>query len=110
MLIVTSISFLPACQKGFTTPLSQYIGKISYALYLTHWIVIRVFALRFRDKIWSVTRKDTELGYHGGILLTGILYIFVCVWMADLYWRMVDLPTIGFARWLEKKCLAKTRP
>lgn len=109
MLILTSISFLPACQRLFTTPLSQYAGRISFALYLTHELVIRVFILRFQKKVWAVIGKESVLGYHGGVLIAAIIYVFSSIWAADVFWRAIDIPSVNLARWFEEKSVDRRR-
>jgi hypothetical protein len=31
----------------------------------------------------------------------------VCIWWADIFMRLVDTPSVTFARWLEGKCGAE---
>lgn len=52
--------------------------------------------------------QHTEAGFWGRGVVWGLgLVVFggVCVWVADVFWRVVDVPTVRFARWVEGKCL-----
>ena len=111
VLIVSSIAFLPSCQRVFTTRLGKYLGQISYALYLVHGLTNRTFGKWIRKYIWRrVTGRRTWWGYNGGWFITSMIYIPIVIWLADMFYRMIDGPTVKFARWLEQKCFVEEKP
>ncbi|KAF2096402.1 acyltransferase-like protein [Rhizodiscina lignyota] len=91
-------------QRPFNHPFAQYLGKISYALYLVHGPVIHVVGYRVEEWCWSVTGRDTPMKYNLGFFLSTLVIVPVTVWIADLFWRGVDTPCVRFARWFEKRC------
>ncbi|KAK6584413.1 hypothetical protein PZA11_002637 [Diplocarpon coronariae] len=104
VLVVLSISNLPAVQRVFTTPVVSYLGKISYALYLTHGILLRAFVAPVQKKLVRLASAGHDIEFHLAIFLSGILLLFVAIPCADLVWRAVDSPSVDLARWLETHC------
>jgi peptidoglycan/LPS O-acetylase OafA/YrhL len=98
---------------GMVTPIlnsgiAQYLGRISFALYLTHGLVIRslgyVVIWKLRAYSGAYVRERTSLGQFVFIWLCGYIVILpVCLWMADLFWRSIDTPSVKLARWLEQQ-------
>jgi peptidoglycan/LPS O-acetylase OafA/YrhL len=105
MLLVGSLSFLPTAQRAFTTPVARYLGKVSYAFYIVHFFM--QFSLR--HVLWQdfhvVTNPGSITNPLGwGFLLSMLIDIPVTLWVADIFWRLVDAPTVRLAKWLEGKC------
>jgi hypothetical protein len=40
-----------------------------------------------------------------GFVLAGIINITSTIWVADVFMRAVDIPTVQFAKWIEGKCI-----
>jgi peptidoglycan/LPS O-acetylase OafA/YrhL len=102
--IVAAFTQLKCLQSIFTTPVAIYLGNISYALYLTHNLCLTILEPRLVPLLGQLFSKRTFWGRHmswlGGLAL--FLPVIICV--ADLFWRVVDTPSVKFARWLEEKC------
>lgn len=96
-------------QKPFACALGRYLGSISYALYLVHGLINRTLGYSVVYNLWeSVTGKKTLWQYESGFALGGLIVIPMTVWVADLFWRYIDIPTVKFARWFETKVLKTT--
>jgi peptidoglycan/LPS O-acetylase OafA/YrhL len=105
--LLASISQLPI--KGmFETNFCQYLGKISFSLYLVHEFCLILFGLRFSELLMAVTGVAPKSGT--------LLYWIVCavwfwtftatVWaLAAQVEKRVDAPSVRFARVLERRCL-----
>ncbi|CAD0087813.1 unnamed protein product, partial [Aureobasidium vineae] len=108
ILLIWSTSSHQPLQSVFTHPITQYLGKISYPLYLVHGAVIHTLGYGIMDFMWGSFGRDTvfkkEFGF--GVAVVGV--VVVVVWMADLFMRVVDTPTVKFAKWLEEKCVMKS--
>ncbi|KAH7175252.1 acyltransferase family-domain-containing protein [Dactylonectria macrodidyma] len=89
-------------QRFFTSDIIQYLGKISYALYLVHGTVILLVSLRLDMMMLDITGVD-GYRYHVGFLLGSFFSIPLVFWCADVFWRAVDIPSVKFARWFEGK-------
>ena len=111
ILIVGSISFLPAAKAFFSTPIARYLGKISYALYLVHALLNMTLRFFLWNTFWNALQYESEEGhdakFEGGWILGSLIYIPIVLWAADVFWRAADAPTVSFAKWLEGKCFVK---
>jgi peptidoglycan/LPS O-acetylase OafA/YrhL len=103
--LVLSVTRLPLLQTPFTWSLIQYLGKISYALYLMHGPVMHSVGYIIEGWCWDATGYDTENAYIFGFLLSMLFNVPLVIWAADVFWRFVDAPSVKFARWLESKVI-----
>ena len=102
----------------------QYLGKISFALYLMHGPVIRMIGFGVVPWVYrEVLGLDID-GVAGGMggsgekqvpgareVVEAWVVVLVLVgpviwWTSDLFHRVVDEPCVRLARWVEGKCLA----
>jgi peptidoglycan/LPS O-acetylase OafA/YrhL len=96
-------------QNIFTTQIAQYLGNISYALYLTHNLCLTIMeptVVPLLDKVFS---KSTFWGRHFAWVAGLVIYLPFIIFVADLFWRAVDSPIVKFARWLETKCVVEKK-
>jgi peptidoglycan/LPS O-acetylase OafA/YrhL len=98
---IAAIVMLLACenndllQQPFITPIAQYLGDISFALYIVHIPVC-----------YSIGRVVTVAGmemigrpFAGFMLATAFILPFL-LWLADVYWRLIDAKSVEFAKWV----------
>lgn len=107
VLFVLAVSYLPGWQRLFTSAPAQYLGKISYALYLVHGPTLHVVGYHLEKFAWSLTGTEGNQ-YHRGWFLGVCLCCPIVIWFADVFWRAVDQPTVKFAKWLESQLRAKS--
>lgn len=105
-LVVWSFMHLPRVQSIFTTPIAQYLGRISYAFYIVHGPILHLFGYNLVLKCWSFTGKETTKGFASGLALAALVIFPVAIWIADVFWRAVDSPCVELAKWIEKKTSA----
>ncbi|EPS35057.1 hypothetical protein H072_11553 [Dactylellina haptotyla CBS 200.50] len=110
VIIVSTVSFATpsGLQRPFTTGFAQYLGKISYAMYLMHGPICRTLGFWSVVNFWKYTGKDSTTGKFFGVFGGAILVFTVVFWLSDIFWRAVDMGCVKFARWMENACLAKT--
>ncbi|CAD0112388.1 unnamed protein product [Aureobasidium uvarum] len=108
LLLVWSTANFGLLQCIFTTRISQYLDKISFSLYLVHGVVIHTLHYSLLDALWNFIGTDTHLKKETAFLVSAVVVTIVIVWMADLFTRLVDVPSVKLARWLEGKCIVKT--
>jgi peptidoglycan/LPS O-acetylase OafA/YrhL len=116
VLLLASFSIWPSSadpeqvtllQKPFTTPFAQYLGHISYAIYMVHGPILFTFGLRIlRVALRPEISSTTYFVYFVGASLANAILIF---WAADLFWRGVDAQAVRFARWFSGKCWVRDR-
>lgn len=102
-LIVFSINHSPDIQKLFTHPLSQYLGKISFAFYIVHGPILHALGYALMPNIWYYTGKETNSQFCTGFLIGYCILLPVCICTGDFFWRFVDIPSVKFARWVENR-------
>ena len=98
LIVVYAVSQSPWIQRIFTSPLARYLGNISFGLYCVHQPLINWFGFR------NMVELGRTLGYGKGWALAFIWQLVVTVWLGDLFWRVVDEPSVRFARWFESFC------
>lgn len=104
-IFVLSVGRLPGWQKFFNSFPVQYLGKISYALYLMHGPSIHLIGYHFEK--WALDISGVKEYYNYGYALAACFTIPFTIWWADVFWRAVDIPTVKFAKWLETQLVAK---
>lgn len=109
-LIVFSINHCPDIQKLFTNPLSQYLGKISFAFYIVHGPILHSLGYSIMPSIWAMTGKTTDFQYCLGFLIGWCICLPLSIWAGDVFWRAVDIPSVKLARWVEDRVLARGVP
>ncbi|OTA56415.1 hypothetical protein K449DRAFT_451622 [Hypoxylon sp. EC38] len=98
--LVLSIDRAPFLQRIFTCSFSQYLGRISYSLYLVHLAILHSFGFRMGKFCVELTGYDTKLQYFTGVLVTTVTFWFITIWVADLGWRFVDAKVVRFSSWM----------
>jgi peptidoglycan/LPS O-acetylase OafA/YrhL len=92
----------------FETSFCQYIGKISFSLYLVHEFCLVLYGLRWQEflmRVADVQPRANKFMYWlvcGVWLLSFTFSVFVIAARVE---RWVDVPSVKFAKWLEVKCL-----
>ncbi|KAL3420475.1 hypothetical protein PVAG01_08974 [Phlyctema vagabunda] len=102
-LLIWSVANCLRLQSLFTTRFAQYLGQVSYSLYLTHGILNDTVEFMVIEKVWAITGKDTVYRYELGWSIMFVVMLPLVFWVADLFWRGVDLKSITLSRWVEKK-------
>ncbi|KAK3956104.1 acyltransferase family-domain-containing protein [Pseudoneurospora amorphoporcata] len=88
----------------FESAIAQYLGKISYAIYLVHGPVLHTLGYTVMKFTWTrVTGTETDGHYITGFLLASLAVVPLVVWVADVFWRGVDEPVVKFARRVEER-------
>lgn len=104
LMIVWATSCSLFLQRLFTNKPVQYLGRISFSLYLMHGPVIHTLGYGIMDVMWR------NVGHVGmtkdfGWWVAFVAILTVSVWFADMFMRVVDIPSVRFAKWLEERCV-----
>ncbi|KAK0635642.1 acyltransferase family-domain-containing protein [Bombardia bombarda] len=103
VLLVLAVGRSPAWQRLFNTGVVQYLGRISYALYLMHGPVMHTVGYAMERRAWAITGTEGA-AYNWGFVLAGVFVVPTVVWVADIFWRAVDAPVVRIARGVEGWC------
>jgi peptidoglycan/LPS O-acetylase OafA/YrhL len=96
VVVVNSAGFL---RRIFTTPLAQYLGRISFALYLVHMLILHSLGFWLGKEILALTGSEPGWQYGSGIFIAGVTVGCVIIYAADLGARLVDAKVVQFTSW-----------
>jgi peptidoglycan/LPS O-acetylase OafA/YrhL len=121
-LLVASMPRLPFLKRFFETPFNQYLGRISFALYLVHGPVIWLLG----DRMYAATgwvrdehkehipqwvnafplSKGGVMGLELAFLVPALILIPVTLYVAEVVTKLFDEPSVRISSWLYRKTLA----
>lgn len=106
-MFVAAVGRLTLWQRFFESSLIQYLGKISYALYLVHGCYIHTGGYLIEKFIYDNVTGLEGNQYNIGFTISGCIALPIVIWWADVFWRGVDAPSVKFAKWIETQVKAK---
>ncbi|KAK0113303.1 hypothetical protein ONS95_014995 [Cadophora gregata] len=107
MLLCTSQ--LPSFKSFFETNICQYLGKIAFSLYLVHQFCVMLFGFvmqRFLLGLFGLVQNQGGFWYWLVCVIWYVPFTTVVFAIAAQVERLVDAPSVRFAKWLEERCLA----
>ena len=96
-------------QGIFTSSFGQYLGDISFALYMIHEQIEFTMGNWLVPKCMNLTRgwENGQLGFIAGMELELCVLILVSFWVSDVFSRGMDEKCVKFARWVSERCFVK---
>lgn len=105
-MLVLAVGRLPSWRRFLDSFPIQYLGKISYAFYLVHGPAMHAGTFHLQKLAYAITGVEgNRINY--GFLLGHFMATPVILWIADMFWRGIDTPSVNFAKWLEGKLIQK---
>ncbi|PGH00250.1 hypothetical protein AJ79_08264 [Helicocarpus griseus UAMH5409] len=118
-LLVASLPRIQRLKAFFETRFNQYLGRISFSLYLVHGPVLWTLG----DRVYAATGwlreshavnfpgwinrfplpKVGPLGLELGFLLPQVILLPFTLWLAEIATRVIDEPSVRFAQWAYSK-------
>lgn len=110
LMVLFTIDGSTTLQRLFQTRVLQSLGRLSFSIYLVHYMVIFIFGLRLRDAFWWILHGEPwplpkhAWEYHprhyvATICTSALGLIPITVFAAVLYRRFVDTRCAAFAHW-----------
>lgn len=98
----------PIIAPLFCNPVAQYLGKISFALYLVHGAIIKSLWYWLQPSVNNFVSGlpvwEMPSGQFGRLWIMGYVIVLpVVLWSADVFWRLIDQRSISLARWVEER-------
>ncbi|KAJ4153161.1 hypothetical protein LMH87_009663 [Akanthomyces muscarius] len=106
--IVMAAHQIQPIQNLFVTPIAQYLGDISFSLYLMHGPMQGILEWRILPTAWALVDGTKTAGMWQTTIAWAIGFAMLApftLWISDIFWRFVDVPSVRFARWLESLCI-----
>lgn len=124
--LVASVPRISWLKSFFETRGCQYLGRVSYALYMVHGPVLWTIGDRLYVLVGWYMDEHTEhvpgwinkvpiprsgpMGLELSFLLPQLILLPLTFFMAEIVTRSIDTPSVRFASWLYKKATATAGP
>lgn len=106
IFLLSSASHSRDIRWVYNNAFSQYLGKISFALYLVHGPVLHCVSYGLLPLWVRITEpfggRSTQLGFFLQWLMGLVVSYPVVFYFADVAYRLLDVPSVRFARWCEE--------
>ncbi|THZ72102.1 hypothetical protein D6C84_10078 [Aureobasidium pullulans] len=106
IMLVWSTSCSKLLQRCFDNRVAQYLGYISFSLYIVHGAVTHVIGYPLMNILDGLLGRDSAGVVAFSFGVGSFATLLLTVWFADIFTRAVDEPSVKFARWVEMKCNA----
>ncbi|GKT54216.1 hypothetical protein ColTof3_01555 [Colletotrichum tofieldiae] len=108
LAVVWATGRLRLLKRTLTSGWMQYMGAISYSLYLVHYPLLEMLGWRLTQLLREYfsnaavqLRIAPTLGVFIGNLFAFFTVTFALLWTSDYTWRALDKPCLRMIRWLE---------
>ncbi|CAK1366415.1 hypothetical protein CB0940_09197 [Cercospora beticola] len=102
--VLWSIQRLSYVQGFFCLSVPQYLGKISYAFYLVHGPLLHGAGFALQPRLFeALGAADSTAKWVGCLILGWVTMLTLSIIVAHLFWMVVDVPLVKFAKWMERK-------
>ncbi|KAI1871847.1 hypothetical protein JX265_005833 [Neoarthrinium moseri] len=89
-------------KRPFETKVAQYLGKISYALYLVHGPLLHSLGFALQPRIWERIGHESTSQWILGLFVGWMLMLGWSIVVADLFWRCIDAALVSFTKQIEQ--------
>ena len=96
VLLVWGLEQLPLVQRGLSCAALKYLGEISYALYLVHWI----FQHYVFERIYLHMHDTLEWRRNSAFWMAYAPTLFFTIVASDYFWRAIDENCVKLGRFL----------
>ncbi|KAI3318409.1 acyltransferase family-domain-containing protein [Xylariaceae sp. AK1471] len=103
VFLVLVIDSTRSLQRIFTTRLAQYLGRVSFALYLVHMLILHSLGFWLGKYFLEFTGSESYWQYGTGIGMAAVIVGCVIIYAADLGSRLVDVNVVRFTAWAYSK-------
>lgn len=105
VLLVATLDYAPFLQRVFTSRAAQYLGDISFSMYLIHGPLLWSYGAWLAPRLIPTGEDVTAAQYGWGVALCYLCFWPIVIYEADLVTRIVDGRSVQFARWVYNKLI-----
>lgn len=91
----------PIISTAFSSSIAQYLGRISYSIYIVHGPLIHTVGYAVFPFFWSIIGMEQTWRYVTGFVVAYLVLVAIVVWVSDVFWRAVDRPCLNLAKALQ---------
>ena len=105
MFLVFSTDNERSLQRIFETRFAQYMGKISFSMYMVHGPLLYTLGEHMLHRTVAYFGQETSTQY-GWAAVSAFMVLFpTIIWVGDLVWRFVDTKAVRFGRWISDQII-----
>ncbi|KAM3511247.1 hypothetical protein MY11210_005116 [Beauveria gryllotalpidicola] len=104
VLFMIAVSSSATLQRPFLTATAQYLGAVSYALYIVHGPVLHAVGYVVTPAVLAMTGIETYREWATGMVLSTVINFAVALGVADLFYRLVDVGSVRVATAFQRMC------
>lgn len=122
ILIILSGCHLASVRHAFDRPITRYLGRISFMVYLTHRVVLGLLGPKLKFVLFGFFGRGTFIDQPPapGVMHPIItIVIYVCMWaiigpvvvfVSNWCEILIDAPSTRFARWVDQQFVPPSEP
>ena len=88
----------PFISATLNAAIPQYLGRMSYSLYIVHGPLIHTVGYVVFPFFWKITGREETWRYVTGFMAAYFVLVSMIVLVADLFWRVVDQQCIKITK------------
>lgn len=110
IMLVWATSSSPALQQLFSTGIAQYLGRISYALYIVHGPLLHIVGYAITTAIWKYLGTDGEsmMRWTVAVGLGNAITFAIIFLVANFFYIWVDTTSVRISRAAERLCFGQS--
>lgn len=101
ILFIYALSNSKTLQRPFNSAIAQYLGSISFSLYIVHGPVMHIISYVLVPALWRINGTDTAFKYNFCVFFGNAVTYMIMIWVAQLFSTYVDKNCVKFSRWVE---------
>jgi peptidoglycan/LPS O-acetylase OafA/YrhL len=105
LLVIFALMRSPTLRAPLESRFAQYLGSVSFSLYLVHGPLIHVVGFSVVPATWRyVTGAESAWRWGLGLAVGSAVLALVVAVVTDWFWRVVEARCVGWAARFERVC------
>lgn len=104
-LVIPALDRLPLPRRILMSPPIEYLGKLCFSFYLMHFWIVQTIGQAVFHMAWSITGNSNVVTSYLGFCIGYTILMMVIVWVSDIFWRFVEIPSVNLGYAMEKRLM-----